>query len=338
MSVVDQWLTDDRSIGWERNSVRNSLDRWENRTHARVAIMGSSTSKDWLPGRYLQTLFGLKRGQVVDAHINGCHQGCTWSSVRRMRQRQRMKRCRWTGPDRCEPPKRKRFDAVFFGTNLFQMCEDGHSKRVLQHQSLLPTEDIGRLFAIYAAAKQPLEHMGRYLGMSLSGAYGDTRAIRDYWSTRLLGRGPASSAHRWYRKRAEPGQSEVLSCDYADDNVALKLTFTAALLDDLRDLSEMTYVMLLPDRSRALKDPVHQARWAAHISAHQKLVSTRPWVKLLDLTAPNQIKPHHFKDGFHLKRSAYKQQQNRLRDALAAQGALPSKKTEKTQTQGGDKK
>ena len=114
--------------------------------------------------------------------------------------------------------------------------------------------------------------------------------------------------------------------------MALKLAFTAALLDDLKDLSEMTYLMLLPDQSRALKEPLHQQRWAAHIAAHEKLVSRRPWVKLLDLSAPDFIRAHHFKDGFHLKRSAYKEQQQRLRNALDAQGALPPKKAKEPAT------
>ena len=77
--AADNWLTDDHYVGWERNSVRNSLHRWERDTRAKVAIMGSSTSKDWLPGSYLERLLGLKRGDIVDAHINGCHQGCTWT-------------------------------------------------------------------------------------------------------------------------------------------------------------------------------------------------------------------------------------------------------------------
>ena len=120
--------------------------------------------------------------------------------------------------------------------------------------------------------------------------------------------------------------------------MALKLAFTNALLDDLGELSEITYLMLLPDQSRALKDPMHQQRWAAHVAAHKKLVSGRPWVKLLDLTAPDEIKPHHFKDGFHLKRSAYRQQQARLKKALIAQGLLPDGGLEKKRRKRGSPK
>ena len=197
--VGDHWLTDDDYVGWERNSVRNSLKRWEHDTRAKVAIMGSSTSKDWLPGSYLERLLGLKRGELVDAHINGCHQGCTWTEIRRMLQRHHIKRCRWRGKNRCDPPSTPRFEKVFFGTNLFQMCENAHSKRTLQHAMLLPKSDIPKLFSLYMAADTPMLHMGRYLGMQLSGAYGDTRALRDYWGQKWVGRSHRGREHLWYR-------------------------------------------------------------------------------------------------------------------------------------------
>ncbi|MGC6418964.1 MAG: hypothetical protein ACON3Z_17690 [Bradymonadia bacterium] len=320
--LTDQWLTDDRTIGWERNSVRNSLDRWENENRAQVAILGSSTSKDWLPGRVVERLLGAGRGQVVDAHINGCHQGCTWSSVRKMLQRHRQKRCRWRGKDRCLPPTKKRFKAVLFGTNLFQMCEDGHSKRVLQHQALLPSEDIPALFSIYREAKQPLEYIGRFAGMKLSGAYGDTRAVQGYWGARLLGGSNPRHAHRWYRRQPKRSSKELLSCDYVPDNVALKLKFTEALMDDLHDLTDRVYVMLLPDRSRASKDPEQQRRWQSHIAKHREIARTRPWVRILDLTDPEAIRPNHFRDGFHLKPEQFKAQQKRLERALKSIGEI----------------
>ena len=69
-------MSDDGYIGWERNTVRNSMTRWldpmekwdyRRNTHKRVAILGSSTSRDWLDPGYLQRLLGLKRGSVLDA-------------------------------------------------------------------------------------------------------------------------------------------------------------------------------------------------------------------------------------------------------------------------------
>ena len=301
----DQWLTDDRSIGWERNSVRNSLDRWENTNRAKVAILGSSTSKDWMSLSELETLLGMKRGSVVDAHINGCHQGCTWASIRRMLQRVRIKRCRFRGANRCIPNSAPRFEHVFFGTNLFQMCEDGHSKRVLQHQMLLPTQDIPRLFTLYLSAQNPLRRIGRFLGGGFWGGYGDPRAVQDYWRSRWIGSGRRGYEHRWYRSKAVPLHKETLSCDYQPQHVALKLAFMEAILDDLQYLSKQTYVMLLPDQSRFFKEALHQNRWALHYQAYQRLSQERSWVHLIDLTQGGIQNPAQFRDGFHLKREFF---------------------------------
>ena len=225
-----------------------------------------------------------------------------------MVQRHRMKRCRFRGKDRCSAPEGPKFKTVFFGTNLFQMCEDGHSKRNLQHSMLVPTEDIPALFGIYAAAQSPLEHMGRFIGMKLSGAYGDTRALRDYWGQSALGDTKSRRDYLWYRQTPSKKAKEPLSCDYLDENVALKLAFSRSLFSDLSRFSEQTFIMLLPDRSVLLDDPVHKARWAKHKLAHQKLADEHPNVHLLDLTG-SVTSAADFRDGFHLDRKSYRKQQ-----------------------------
>ncbi|MCA9547879.1 MAG: hypothetical protein KC613_25920, partial [Myxococcales bacterium] len=75
LGVADHFISSGRSIGWERNSVRNSRARWAKKPQARVAIFGSSTSKDWLPEGWLAGLLKVPTATVLDAHINGCHQG-----------------------------------------------------------------------------------------------------------------------------------------------------------------------------------------------------------------------------------------------------------------------
>ena len=314
--VFDQWLTDDRSIGWERNSVRNSLDRWENPDRFTVAVLGSSTSRDWMSFSRVEKVLKLKRGSIVDAHINGCHQGCTWASVRRMLQRRRIKRCRFRGKERCLPPKKRRFTHLFFGTNLFQMCEDDHSKRILQHQMLLPTQDVPTLFQIYFSSQKPMRQIARFLGDGLIGAYGDTRAVQSYWKTRWLGQGRRGSEHRWYRIHTLPKSTEVMSCDYHPHKIALKKAFTEALFDDFKLLADQSYLMLLPDRSRSLQDPLHQSRWTKHLQLHRDLLKKRPWIKLIDLTQGGVSQAHHFRDGFHLKREFFKLQQKRFEEQL----------------------
>lgn len=322
---LDAWLTDDGRAGWERNTVRNSLARFENDTKARVAIMGSSTSKDWLPESFLEQLLGLKRGDVIDAHINGCHQDCTWAEVQRIRQIHQQKRCRQTGKNPCDPTTEKRYHQVFFGTNLFQLCENAHSKRSLQHVMMTPASELPSLFGIYLHADQPLLWMGRYLGIRVSQVYGDTQALRDYWGGRFLGRPRAGKAHLWYRAQAPAKAPEILSCGYSEDEVALKRAFTEDLLDDLGELADEVFVMLLPDRTLGLDDPEHRRRWAAHRALHAELAATRPWVTLVDLATDGVSDPKLFRDGFHLSDAGIPLQralfERRLRELGVAKGA-----------------
>jgi hypothetical protein len=311
-------------VGWERNAVRNSARRWEHETRAKVAILGSSTSKDWLPGAHLAKRLGLPNGSVVDAHINGCHQGCTWAEVQRMLQRHAGKRCRWKGEDRCSPPKSKRFQKVFFGTNLFQICENTHSKRSLQHSILTPTEDVPALMAIYLEAESPLLYVGRFIGTKISHGYGDTRALRDYWGQKWLGKARRGHAHAWYRQDRPPKESAPLTCAYGPEQVALKRRFSAAMLDDLRALTEHVYIMLLPDRSVALDEAEHRRRWAAHLALHRDLAESRDWVTIIDLVTDGVKTTRDFKDGFHLRKRGVKRQLALFDRRLEALGLTPS--------------
>lgn len=323
---LDAWLTDDGRVGWERNTVRNSLARFENDTKGKVAILGSSTSKDWLPEPFLERLLGLKRGEVIDAHINGCHQDCTWAEVQRMRQTHHLKRCRQTGADRCNPPEEKRFSKVFLGTNLFQLCEHAHTKRSLQHVLLTPASELPTLFDIYLEADQPMAWMGRYLGIRLSQVYGDTQALRDYWGGRWLGRPRAGKAHRWFREKAPTSGPEELSCVYTEEAVALKRAFSEDLLDDLGELADHVYLILLPDRTSGLYEPDHLRRWAAHRKLHAELVATRPWVTLIDLVTDGVHDPTLFRDGFHLNEKGIPLQQALFEKRLRALGLVVEKK------------
>lgn len=303
--MVDGWLSRDGYAGWERNSVRNSERRWDPRKSAKVAILGSSTSKDWLPGQLIEKVLKLPGRSVVDAHINGCHQGCTYAEVRRMIQRGH------------------RYDTVFFGTNLFQLCEFAHSKRVLQQQMMTPTTDVPRLFGLYLHAEQPLQYIGRFLGMRLSGAYGDTAAVRADLSRRVLGEGKRGQGHRWHRPRVARAD-EPLTCAYDDDSVALKRAFTEAMLDDLAGMADHVYLMLLPDRTLALDDPAIRASWAKHVALHRALAEARPHVTLVDLVTDGVDDPRKYRDGFHLNGRGIADQralfERRMKAILAAGG------------------
>lgn len=314
--MIDNALSKDRYAGWERNSVRNSERRWDPARRAKVAIFGSSTSKDWLDERRLAGLLGRPRRDVVDAHINGCHQGCTWAEVQTMLQRGR------------------RYEVAFYGTNLFQLCENEHSKRILQHTMMTPAARVPALFEHYAVSQNPLRMMARHIGIRFSGAYGDTAAIRaDIAATLEVPR--RAPTWKWYRATAPAAEESTLSCDYAPGSVALKRSFTEGLLDDFRQLADHTYLMLLPDRSRSLDDPEHQRRWAAHMAMHRELADARPWVTIIDLVTDGAAEDGHFRDGFHLARSGMKIQQALFERRLRELGVIEA--ADDDTAEGGDR-
>jgi hypothetical protein len=216
--AVDWFLSEGREAGWERNTVRNALARIAKAPKARVAILGSSTSKDWLPEALVGKVLGVPARTVLDAHLNGCHQDCTWAEVRRLKS------------------EGLRYEAVLFGTNLFQLCEFEHTKRLLQQTRLIPTADLPDLVWSLSAAVRPLRAWGRLMGIGLWGAYADGTvvrralhgAVRRIWDPAL----PPEQAKRrrpapgwsWARRKGLPA-SNVLSCDYAPASIALKRSY-----------------------------------------------------------------------------------------------------------------
>jgi len=226
--VADALLSRDRTVGWERNTVRNALNRVHTAKDARVAILGSSTSADWLPNAFAAQTLGRKAGEIVDAHLNGCHQPCTWSEVQGLLAQGR------------------HYDVAFFGTNLFQQCEFVSPKRQLQDEMLLPTASIPAAFALYARAEDPLGYVARFLGVKLSGVYGDTGFLQDEWRKATLGAPSPTDAWRWARA-VPPPEGGTHDCSYDDDAIAYKTAVTGALLDDLRRPTRVTVIVRAGD-------------------------------------------------------------------------------------------
>lgn len=290
---ADALVSRDRSVGWERNTVRNSLHRQHESKTDEVVLLGSSTSADWLLPPYLAKIAGRKVEDVLDAHINGCHQPCTWAEVRGLLD------------------KGRHFKVAFFGTSLFQQCEHTHSKRQLQDEMMLPSQDLGRLFALYLHGDDPLNYMARYLGMAVSGAYGDTEFLQQQWARGVFGAPKDGQQWRWATTQAPP-PGPVQSCGYAPAEIAYKTAVTSALLDDLDRLADRTYFMLLPDATLAeeASDPEIAARWEKHRTLHRELLAAHPKVRLLDLTTPEGARlPAHFRDGVHLSPAGMRLQQ-----------------------------
>jgi len=298
---LDSAISEDRYVGWERNSVRNSAHRWHANKTNQVILLGSSTSVDWARPHYIGKLLGVSGRKVLDAHINGCHQGCTYAEVRYLLQRER------------------HFKTAFYGTNLFQICEYEHSKRSLQHEMMLPTRDIPRMFALYARAEQPLNYMARFIGNELSGAYGDTAILRHQWTQALFGEAERGQEHRWIRAERPP-RAPFVTCDYAPEHVAYKKAVSEALLDDLGALADQVFLMLLPDETLSSPDPAIRAAWIKHRALHRELAAARPHVTLIDLTEGGARDRRHFRDGFHVNKTGMRLQQRRFEALMRAGG------------------
>lgn len=277
---ADQVLSAGGKAGGERKTLRGVVARTADPKPDGLILLGSSTSRDWLPGYTLASAFRIDDERVVDGHVNGCHQGCTWAEVRRLLAGGR------------------HFEVAIFGTNQFQLCELPHSKRVLQHRTLTPREDVGALFGFYAKTDAPLGYFGRFVGGGISAVYADNATTRGELARRLWGEpDPKAPAHAWYRDDPPPARP-AHSCDYDVDDIAYKRALTEALLDDLGELADHTYLMLLPDVT--LLDEEREEAWERHRALHIELAEAREHVTLIDLSEPRPAAD--YKDGFHLTR------------------------------------
>lgn len=295
---LDRWVSDRGTLGWERNAVRGGLARVDKLPEASgVVVLGSSTSRDWLRMRALAFLYRIPRDQVVDAHINGCHQACTWAEVRNMLARGR------------------HFEYAFYGLNHFQMCEEPHSKRVLQHRMLLPREQTFDLWKLYAHAKMPQWYIARSIVAAGAQGPADTAAVRAKLRYYTVGRPQPGQSHRWSTANP-PSPPRVRYCSYNEDEVRYKLEATRMLFDDLKHLATVSNVMILPDESLSHTTPAITKAWAAHRKALHELAASRPWIELIDMTEGGPWTPERFTDGVHLHQHEYGGQRRRLSHAV----------------------
>ncbi len=294
---LDRWLSQDAS-GPERHAVRGGLARTEAKPEAQsLVILGSSTSRDWITFKRLSRFLGEEQANVLDAHINGCHQGCSWAQVRRLLKEGR------------------HFRVALYGVNQFQFCDEGHSKRVLQHRMLVPPADIPALFGHYLTAEEPLRKVGQFLLGALSTAYADPRFVRTRFRRGLFGRERPRRANGW-AKEVGPDPPRRVACSYEDDAVAFKEGLTVDLLDDVVTLADDVYLLMLPDATLAASNTDVKLAWRRHREFLEDVASTRPSVTLVDLTATGPWTAGMFKDGAHLQRSVFPAQFRALLEAL----------------------
>lgn len=296
---ADQVFSAGGVAGGERKAVRGAFARMRSSRADRVVLFGSSTSRDWLPPWSLAAIFGVGIDDVLDAHINGCHQDCTWAQVRHMLAQER------------------HFDVAFYGTNLFQLCEHPHTKRALQQRELLPARDRLDLLRLYAHSRHPLAYLGRFVGGAVSAVYADTTATQREAARRLLGR--ENPDRSWVRAPSDEPR-EPPRCGYEEDEVAYKRAVSRALYTDLGRLADRTFVLLLPDASLLSSDPADVRAWEAHRDMHRELASEHPHVVLIDLAIPRPVED--YTDGVHLQPQAGVEQRRLLRQRLRDGGYL----------------
>lgn len=298
--ALDGWLSAGRTAGHERNTVLGSMTRWSHADRARVIVLGSSTTAELLRPNVIAKALRRSTADVIAGHVNGCHHGCTWAEVRAIAQR-------WAERESYLPEKKRathRFDHVFLGANLFQQCEQAHSKRILQQVMMTPTPDLPRLLALYRHGEQPLRAIGRAFGMLLSGAYGDTLAVKHRLKLTRAFKAPRPA---WFTA-APTAEDAPPRCDYTKDSTALKAAFTADLLADLTRLSKRVTLVLLPDRELAAQDPDQLAQLPAFRALMAELAAAHPTVELLDLIEGNPAKQKDFRDSIHFRHQAIEAQ------------------------------
>lgn len=277
--VVDDRLSEGRRGGGERKIVLSTMERVDANTDATIFTFGCSTR---LNDQVLSEALNVPRASILDGHMGGCHQGCSFAEVRRLLAQGR------------------RFERAFFAYNLFEACEHDHSKRTLQAQLMLPVDDTPLLFEHYLRAKKPARLITRFAGATISGAYADTNFVRRELSVALFGKPDAKNAHRWVRESAPAKESWSPSCDFAPADTRLKVALTDALLADMGTLSKRSTLVLLPDRT--VTEPEHADRWALYRAQGRALVEKNPHVELLDLSEQGELTWDHFRDGAHLNK------------------------------------
>lgn len=305
--ILDDWLSDERTAGYERKTLRGVDTRLKAQPDAEGAILlGSSTSRDWIKIAWLPRLLREDAADVIPGHINGCQQGCTWTEVRRLLDEDR------------------HFRVALYGTNQFQMCEQEHSKRVLQHRTLVPTSDTTDVWRAYLHTERPMRWIGRYLFGALSGAYADTTAVQRRVGQPIVKRNRVREEQRFIHRELAPAPDRV--CAYSDEDVAYKTELSRQLYADLSRLADRVYIMLLPDRSLAGTSPDEERAWQAHRALQRQLVDEHDNLWLLDLTEDQDYTQADFKDPVHLHRDRYRVQRGVLSKQLHEGGHLEVKR------------
>jgi hypothetical protein len=279
---VDSWLGSQRHLRDTRAGLAAMARRLEAKPAARVLTLGSSTAGRWLKPAYLSGALGLPVSAVADGHVASCLHDCTYAQVRQLLRQDR------------------HYELVFFGVNLYGMCEFPALVRTIQQESLTPWEDLPDLLGLYMESQTPLRSVGRFVATKVSGVYESPRYVRSRLR-RLLGiRRESGSAHLWYRVRADKQEKWLPLCDYAEESIHYKTAISEKLFDALSDLADRVVLVFLPDASLASKD-AHQAEaWQRHRAIQEHFAAKHRAVEFMDLVEGGARNARLYRDHVHL--------------------------------------
>ena len=304
-ATLDQWLSDDRSVGRRRDYASRAQKRVAKRPKAKVVVFGQSTA-EWLGQGHLARVLKRPKSEIVDGHIGASHSGTTFGQVTRM------------------VAAGKHFEQAYFGVNLFALCQAKPAvDRVASHYEMTPARDRYRLLSIYSNSSRPLAYYGTFAGVAAWGAYGDGIGVRKrLW--KLAGIKPIRNskklARRWVtKKKPEKRKPWLPKCAY-DRKDTVKAAFVLATLEALGELADEVFYLVLPDRT--LNTPASLDAWPVFLEHHRRSVEAIEGVHFVDLIEGGARKNKLFRDSVHLTHKGMRVASRRLRQALSEQGAL----------------
>lgn len=304
---LDRSLAPRGDRGSEYGTIQKQARRLETKPDASILVLGQSTTGRWLTPRNLGRLLKKPQAKILDAHLSGCHPDCSYAEVRNLLAQGR------------------HFDEVYFGVNLFTLCEGESRRRVAAELLTLPVEDTFAMARHYFAAQEPTRYFGAlaaltvshaywdpaYVQRRLSGGWGLPKKARDWWmSQRDV---DLVSSDQRVPKSKKPNQDRSCAVD-EEPRVAFKMSVLEALMKDLGRLADHTYLMALPDRTLTARrsNREMQKRWDTFTRLLRDVAQSEPTVEFVDLASHGPPHPSHYRDSFHLSALGIKYQNRQL--------------------------
>jgi hypothetical protein len=289
------------------NRFHTKLEKITAHRGSAALILGNSTTEQWLTPAFLAEVLGTPSEEVTDATLSGCYPSCSHNVVSQLLAQNR------------------HYDRVFLGLNLYELCEAVSRRRLLEETSGRPLADFPELLGMHLRSMDPATSFGRFVGVTASDVYSDAFFVQRYYFQSIYGETKRHDAHAWYspsgRSPAAKRKRFRAECGYGDAETAMTKAVLHSLLVDLSQLSNHTFLLLLPDKALASKASGAEQRWVTHRAVMRQLAQATPHVDLLDLSVGEHVAEHYFRDPIHLTKRGYQKQKAAFQRALRALAA-----------------